>query len=236
VATNGFVSLSQNKRFLGISTKDKGFYLIDAKDNFSDCNLTTDINSSSILIQNNSGYSVSSLFRDDGSFLYVANRDAGVTRYDLRTPTQADINSSKTTFKLQENAEAYNLLFYPHSNELLVTTNLGLQLYDITNNEKLTFNAAYKTEGAKSDYFQKVIMGNGYVILSDGSKGIKILKLDDSYTPMLCGVEYFSDAGDPSSLKRVTAIEYDNATLYVGFESGGIESYLLDDLLFRHCK
>lgn len=236
IALNGFVSISGNKRFLGISTQDKGYYLIDVKNIFSDCNLSRDINSSTILIQNSSGYSVSSLFREDGSFVYVANKEDGLTRYELTTPTQADINSSKTLFTLQNGAEAYNLAFYPNSNELLVTTNQGLQLYDVTNDENLTFTSSYKTEGSKNDYIQQVKIADRFVVLSDGTKGVKILQLDSSYTPILCGVEYFADPNDPSSVQKTTALLYDQGRLYIGLESGGIVNYRLEDLLFRHCK
>ncbi len=236
LSTNGFVSISENKRFFAISTEDKGFYLINAKDIFTDCNLTTDINSSTILVQGDTNTSIASVFRTDGSFVYVANKNDGIYRYDLRTPTQADINSSTTAFSLQNGAEAYNLLFYPNSNELLVTTDQGLQIYDVGNDENLSFTNSYKTEGSKKDYMQQVEMGGDFVILSDGSQGIKILKLDSSYTPMLCGVEYFADANDPSSLQRTTSITYDNGILYVGLESGGVVSYRLSSLLFRHCQ
>ncbi len=236
VSSNGFVSISQNKRFFGISTEDKGYYLIDAKSAFQGCTPQTDINASSILIQNENGYSVSSTFRQDGSFVYVANKENGISRYNLQTPTQADINSSKSIFSLQENAQAYNLLFYPNSNELLVTTDQGLHIYDVGNDEQLIFTSAYRTEGAKKEYFQQVTIADNFVVLSDGSKGVKILKLDSSYTPTLCGVEYFANPNDPSSLQRTTSIAYDNGVLYIGFESGGIASYPLEELLFRHCK
>ena len=239
VSLSGFVSLSENKRLLGISTQDKGFYLIDAKNIFSDCNLTRPIDANATLIQNSSGYSVSSLFRDDGSFLYVANKDAGITRYNTQTPTQADINAS--TFTLENNAEAYKMALYPNSNELLITTDKGLQIYDITNNETLAYTASYSMEGSTKDYFSDIAIVNteankNFVVLADGFKGIKIIRLDSSYNPELCGVEYFATANDPTSLAQTTSVHYDGEYLYVGFSSEGVKKIRFLDLLFRHCR
>ena len=241
VSMSGFVSLSENKRLLGISTEDKGFYLINAKDIFTDCNLTRPIDINATLIRNSSGYSVSSLFRDDGSFLYVANKDAGITRYKTQTPTQADIDISKTLFTLKDSAEAYKMALFPNSNELLVTTDKGLQIYDITNNETLSFTADYMMEGSTKDYFSDIAIANtpankNYIILADGFKGVKIIRLDSSYNPELCGVEYFATADDPTSLAQVTSVRYDSNYLYIGFASEGVKKILFSDLLFQHCR
>jgi len=235
-STNGYVTISENKRFFAISTEDKGFYLINAKEIFNGCELTRDINSSKdILISGDYNTSISSYFRDDGSFLYVTNKADGITRYDLRTPTQANISSSKTNFSIQNNAEAYNIKLFPNSNELLVSTDKGLQIYDITNDENLTYVSSYLTEGAKKGYYPQIELVNDFIIYTDGDKGIKILKLDNSYQPKLCGAKYFSSS-DTQELAKVTSVFYNNSYLYVGLDTFGIEKYRFDNLLFRHCK
>jgi hypothetical protein len=157
-------------------------------------------------------------------------------RYDLRTPTQADINNSKTNFSMQDDAEAYNLKLFPNSNELLVSTNKGLYIYDITNDEDLTYISSYPTEGSKKDYYPKIEFADDFIVYTDGDKGIKILKLDSSYNPMLCGAKYFSSSSSTQDLAKVTSVKYENGILYVGFDTYGISRYRFKDLLFRHCK
>ncbi len=236
VATNGFVSISENKRLLGISTRDNGFYLFNVKDHLNNCTLSNELNTTSMLIQNNSQSSVSSAFRDDGSYVYVANAADGITRYDLSTLSQADINSSKQNFTLYDNAEAYSLKLYPNSNELLVTTNKGLQLYDITNDENLTYVSSYMTEGSQSDYIADIEVNGDFVVLTDGYSGVKIVRLSSSYQPELCGAEYFAPPNDPYALAKSSSVFYQNGYLYIGFESYGIMQVRFSDLLFRHCR
>ncbi len=237
VSMSGFVSISQNKRFLGISTKDNGFYLIDAKDNLSGCALATDLNTSAMLIQENNGTNISAVFRDDGSFVYVANAAAGINRYDLSVPTQADINSSKATYTLENSQEAYNLRLFPNSNTLLVTTDKGLQVYDITNDSSLSFIGSYPLEGAQQSYFPDLDLEGNFVVVTDGYKGAKVLKLTSGYIPELCGVAYFAPSNNPEELAKVTSVKYtQEGVLYIGLESNGVLKMRLDDLLFRHCQ
>jgi hypothetical protein len=236
VSLSGYTTISENKRFIGISTEDKGYYLLNATNLFNNCELARDIKSSDMLIKGDSNTSISAYFRDDGSYLYVTNKADGITRYDLRTPTQADINNSKKTFTLKDNAEAYNIKLFPNSNELLVSTDKGLQIYDITNDDDLTYVATYPTEGAKISYLAQIEFANDFIVYTDGDKGLKILKLDSSYHPMLCGAEYFASASSTQDLAKVTSARYLNGFLYVGFESYGVSRIKFEDLLFKHCK
>ena len=241
IAANGFVSIDEKKRLLAIGTRDKGFYLFSTVDALNGCQKGRDLNESEdLLIATTSGFSADSAFREDGAALYVALKSEGLARYDLTLLQRSHIENSKVSFALEDEAEAYKLLLYPDSNELLVTTDKGLQIYDVTNDDNLLFVDSYQTEGATKEYLQQIeaIPNRDLVVLSDGTKGIKILKLDSSYHPTLCGVEYFAASGDNAALKRVSAVAYDTSStlLYVGFESGGVRAYLLDDLLFKHCK
>ena len=236
VYTNGFISISQNKRFLGISTLDKGFYLINIKDIFTNCQQTSDINSSHLLIQDKTGTSISSEFRENGDYLYVANKQNGISGYDITTPTQADINSSKTTITLYNNEEAYNIKLFPNSNELIVTTNKGLQVYDVSSALNIKYISSYETEGSEDNYFPDIEFANDFLVITDGTKGVKILRLDSSYTPELCGVEYFSNPTKPSELAKVTSVKYYDNYLYVGLDTFGIKKVKFSDLLFKHCK
>lgn len=234
---NGYVSALENKRLLGISTKDKGFYLLNIKDIFTNCTLNKDINESDFLILEGTGLSISSEFRDDGTYLYSSMGSGGISGYKIDVLDKDIISDSLKTFTLENSAEAYNLKLINNDNELFVTTDRGVQIYDIGNSvDVLTFVSEYKTEGAQSNNYNKLDFYNNYLFLTDGYKGLKVLKLDDSYNPMLCGVEYFSPKDSPFELAKVNSVKYDSGFLYVGIDSYGIVKFKMEDILFEHCK
>lgn len=245
--TTGYVSVNENKRLLGISTKEKGFYLLNIKDTFTQCTPNTtiyngatinDIRESRDFILNEAGgYSVDATFRDDGTYLYVAHKDNGIVGYKTDILDVNEVNSSKKIFTLQENAQAYNLQLFNNDNELLVTTDKGLQIYDVGSAVyNLQYVSKYQTHGAQVDYFQDIDVYGDFVFLTDGYQGVKVLKLSNSFEPMLCGVEYFAPNNNSYELAKTTSVKYDNGYLYVGIASYGIVKFKLDDILFQHCR
>jgi len=258
VNSNGYVSVNENKRLLGITTKDKGYYLLNIRDNFNGCSLpeitiavsednidlnktVNDINGTrDFLINEGSGYAVDAAFRDDGTYLYVAHKENGITGYSTDILDPSIISNSKLDIALQDSAEAYNLKLFNNDNELIVTTNEGIQIYDVQSDNSLSFIGSYKSEGSQKDYFQKVDMYEDYLFFTDGYKGLKVLKLNSSFEPILCGVEYFAPKGRDYELAKVESadhyVENGEVNLLVGVSSYGIVKFKLDDILFEHCK
>ena len=235
--SNHYISLNNNKRLLGISTQNQGYYLINIKDSFSACSPIDNINVSDFIIHENSGSVIDATFRDDGTYLYIGHKGDGIYGYKTDILEQSDVENSKKTFTLKDNDEAYNLKLFNNDNELFVTTNSGVLIYDVGNAvNDLSYVSEYKSEGAQTDYYPYVDSFGDYLFFTDGYKGVKVLKLDNSFHPMLCGVEYFAPAERPYELAKTTSVKYDNGNLYVGITSYGVVKFSLDDILFQHCK
>ena len=236
---NGYISPKESKRLLGITTNDNGFFLINIKDNFTNCTLNQDINSSTILIPASTPTTIqttiSSAFREDGTFVFVSSTNT-ILGYDLDILDKTNIDNTKTSFTIQNSESPYNLKLVNNDNELFVTTNKGIQVYDVSNSNNLNFTSEYTTEGAEDDYYPKIDFYNNYLFFTDGYKGLKVLKYDDSFNPMLCGVEYFAPKDNPEELAKVNSVKYINGYLYVGIDSYGIIKFKMEDILFKHCK
>ena len=259
LSVNGYVSPLGNKRLLGISTSDKGFYLIDGKNSFDGCYLkkgtkTIEVNSTysktvtydknisskNFLIDEETGKSISSAFRKDGTYLYVAKDSEGINGYDISILDSAVIGDP-TVFALKNGESAYNLKLANNDNELFVTTDKGFQIYNLTSNSNsIEFVSEYDTEGAKIGYYPKIdfYSEKSLLFFTDGYKGLKVFKIGTSFEPMLCGIKYFSKKDDLASLAKVNSVKYDKNSnqIFVGVDSYGIVKFNLDDILFRHCK
>ena len=235
LSINGYISSQNSKRLLAISTNDKGFYLVNIKDNFTNCSLNQDINSSTMLITADNTQAISSSFRNDGAYLYVSTKD-NITGYSLDILDSEKIATSKTTYSIQNSEEAYNTMLINNDNELFVTTNKGIQIYDVDNSNNLSFISEYTTEGANTGYYPRIDFYNNYLFFTDGYKGLKVIKYDDSFTPMLCGVEYFAPKNNSEELAKVNSVKYNDGYLYVGIDSYGIVKFKFQDILFKHCK
>jgi len=237
--SNGYVSVNETKRLLGIATDKDGYYLINIKDGFKNCKSTmSDLDQrANFLLNGIHGYAVDATFRDDGTYLYVAMKTAGIQGYKTDILDAKEMNASIKNFTLHHQTEAYNLQLFNNDNELLVTTNEGLQIYDVGSAvDHLSYVSEYKTQGASVDYFQDIDTYNDYVFLTDGYQGIKVLKLSNSFEPMLCGAEYFAPKNNPYELAKTTSVKYDSGYLYVGIASYGIVKFKLQDILFSHCR
>lgn len=235
---NSYISLNQNKRLLGISTSDKGYYLLNIKDSFSGCLRTSEINSSKdFIIDEQSGSVVDARFRDDGTYIYVAHKEGGIYGYKTDILDKTEAMTSQKIFTLKDTQEAYNLKLYDNDNELFVTTDKGLLIYDVgSSRDNLSYVSEYPSEGAQKDYYPAIDSFEDYIFITDGYMGVKVLKLNNSFNPMLCGVEYFAPNDSDYELAKTTSVKYDDGYLYVGVTSQGIAKLKLEDLLFNHCK
>ena len=237
--SNSYVSKNSNKRLLGISTSDKGYYLINIKESFNGCKpILKDINSTrDFIIQEQNGSVVDATFRDDGTYLYVSHKEDGVYGYKTDILDRDETMNSRKKFILENNETAYNLKLFNNDNELFITTNRGVLIYDIgSSSQNIKFVSEYRSEGAQTDYYPYIDSYQDYIFFSDGYKGIKVLKMDNSFHPMLCGVEYFAPRNNSYELAKTTSVKYDNGELYVGISSYGVVKFKLDDILFKHCK
>jgi len=239
---NGYISAQESKRILVITTLDKGFYLINIKDLFNECNLTRELNATTDFLvssefdtdlKNRAIYS--SAIRNDGAYMYVSSDDA-VYGYDTSVLERDNIISSKKSMNIYNKEKGYGLLLVNNDNELFVSTDKGVQVYDVNNNNYISFISEYTTEGAQEGYYPKMDFYNNYLFFTDGYKGIKVLKYDNSFQPMLCGAAYFSPRENSEELAKVNSIKYKDGYLYIGVDSYGIVKVSLDDVLFEHCK
>jgi hypothetical protein len=119
---------------------------------------------------------------------------------------------------------------------MFVATDKGVQVYDVSNNNDITFTSEYTTEGAQKGYIPHMDFYDGFLFFTDGYKGLKVIKYDNSFQPMLCGVAYFAPRDNPEEMAKVNSVKYYNGYLYVGVDSFGIVKFPLDDILFTHCK
>ena len=235
---NSYISLNQNKRLLGISTSDLGYYLLNIKDNFNGCIRSREFEASKdFIIDEQSGAVIDATFRDDGTYLYVAHKDAGVYGYKTDILDKVETMGSQKIFALKDTQEAYNMKLYNNDNELFVTTDKGVLIYDVgSSRDRLSYVSEYLSEGAQKDYYPAIDSFEDYIFITDGYKGIKVLKLNNSFHPMLCGVEYFAPDNNDYELAKTISVKYDDGYLYVGVTSQGIAKLKLEDLLFRHCQ
>jgi len=257
---NGYVSLGENKRLLGIATEDKGYYLFNMKNGFNSnsCALiekTIQIDKDGVsedvaiadieetrdfLIADGADSAYDATFRDDGSYLYVAYGDKGIGGFDTHFLDKDYIANSKVAFSLNSGSKAYNLKLFDNGNELIVTTDEGFEIYNVEDSNELSFVTAYSTEGAKAGYLPQIEIYEDYLLFTDGYKGLKVFKLDSSYDPMLCGVAYFAPNGDPYSLAKVEDVNYyktgNDVYVVVGVSSYGVAKFKLKDMLFKHCE
>jgi len=259
LSINGYISQLGNKRLLGISTSDNGFYLINAKDSFDGCYLKKgtknvevnatyskivsydkNISSSDFLIKEGKGLTISSAFRNDGTYLYVSEDSGGINGYDIST-LKSEAIGTPTNFTVSNGENAYNLKLVNNDNELFVTTDKGFQIYNISSNSNsIEFVSEYNTEGTKTGYYPKIdfYSEKSLLFFTDGYKGLKVFKIGTSFEPMLCGVKYFSKINDLTSLAKVKSVKYDKNSkqVFVGIDSYGIVKFNLDNILFSHCK
>jgi WD40 repeat protein len=204
---------------------------------------TANDENNNLWIPGDSGTVYSEAFSSNGENLYATKANY-IERYDISSVMQL-YKPNAEIYRIKAN-NAYNLKMVTNNgiDELFVSTDRGVEVYDVLNNGDLNYISEYTTEGAQTGYQPKMeyISDKNMLLFTDGYKGLKVLKFDASYKPMLCGVGYFSPYSDFTKLAKVTSIaSYFNYTdnnyyIIVGVEGYGLIQLKLDDLLFKHCK
>jgi hypothetical protein len=250
ISVKTYISPLENKMWLAFGTKGKGLYLVDLKKVLSKIkssnypiiiyNKNNDVNNT-LWITGDGGTVYSEAFSSNGENLY-ATKGNTIEKYDLSSITS--ISSPINTNIKADNAYNLKMITKNGIDELFVSTDKGIETYDVLNNGNLNFTSQYTTEGAQTGYYPKMayIDNKNILLVTDGYKGIKAIKYDSSYQPKLCGVGYFSYYGDNTKAAKVTSLaayyNINDNTYYViaGVEGYGLLKFKLDDLLFKHCQ
>ena len=248
ISVKSYVSPFENKIWFAFGTKNKGLYLVDFKKIMSNIesnssypmiilNSNDDVNNT-LWVTGDGGSVYSEAFSSDGQNVYATKSNL-IERYDISSLPISTPNNYQIT---ADNAYNLKMITKNGTDELFVSTNEGVEVYDVSNNGDLSFVSKYDTEGSETGYLPKMkfISDENILLLTDGYKGLKAIKYDSSYNPMLCGVGYFHTYNDSSKLAKVTSVDAynDNGVEYVivGIEGFGIAKFKLDDLLFKHCQ
>ena len=243
-----YISPFENKILVAFGTKNTGLYLIDFKKVIPSIesnnsypmivsNSDNDIYNN-LLIAGDGGRVYSMAFSSDGENLYATKSNI-IEKYNI---SSLPLNSP-SSYSIKGN-NAYNLKMITKNgiDELFVSTNKGIEVYDVLNNGDLNFISQYNTEGAESGYLPKMdfVEDKNILLVTDGYKGLKAIKFDSSYNPRLCGIGYFYPYSDENKLAKVTSVNTykDSGVDYVvvGIEGFGVAKFRLEDLLFKHCK
>jgi len=220
-----------NKTFLSVIANNS-LYLLDISNYFYD--------NSKKIIFNDGNNSKDMVFSDSGNNLFSTNKNF-INNYDLTLLDKNYILDNKKFYEFNNSIIPYNIIINNNQNELFVSSNVGILNFDILNNGELQLNKIYPLEGSINGYKPQMyyIDNKNILIVSDGFKGIKIIKYNSNFNkPMLCGVEYFSTKDDNTTLAKVTSLDYDKNSneIYIGIDSYGIIKTNLDNLIFRHCQ
>ena len=250
ISVKSYVSPFENKMWLAFGTKNKGLYLVDFKKiipfiegNLSYPMIVSNVNddvNNTLWIAGDGDTVYSEEFSSDGESLY-ATKGNMIESYDLSSLT--GMIPSTYTVK-SENAYNLKMITNNGADELFVSTNRGVEVYDVLNNYDLAFKSAYNTSGANVGYLPKMsfISDKNILLFTDGYQGLKAIKYDESYNPQLCGIGYFYPYSDSTKLAKVTSVDSykDNSDgnyyVIVGVDGFGIAKFKLNDLLFKHCQ
>lgn len=150
-------------------------------------------------------------------------------------------------FTLENNESAYDLHMVEGINGLFISTQRGLQIYDIVRDTNSTnFQGLYHTEGSHQSASIEVIkvsgsQNNKALFVADLSGGVKVLDIRDSKNPKLCGVAHFSalNSLEQTPVRDIKISEKSNGdkNLYITVDSIGlIKIEDAKSILFEHCK
>jgi len=232
---------ANNLEYLLVANGIKGLHIINVKDitceDPLDLNDTHRVNSSAIGTDTHSIVASS-----NKKIIYVADGVNGLIALDISTVTPQVIH----TLKLDANESAYNLHRTPNSNELYVSTDKGIQIFNTDDTGNVVFKGSYKTEGSRSNTLGETLrvsrsQNSKALFVADISGGIKVVDISDSTNPRLCGAGYFSaqNVSERSAVRDVILQEFagTNDTLLVANDSNGLLKISnVSDLLFNHCK
>jgi hypothetical protein len=184
----------------------------------------------------------SSVISSNQKIVYIADGVNGLISVDI---SGAQPQILKTT-PLQNSEVAYNLHTVPNSNELYVSTDNGIQIYNTDNSGDILYRGLYATEGSRANVLGETLRvslshNHKALFVADITGGMKIIDISDSTNPELCGAAYFSGANiiERTAVRDVTLLEQSDGRkqVYVANDSNGL--IVIDDashLLFEHCK
>ena len=184
----------------------------------------------------------SSVVASNQKVIYVADGANGLISVDISGSQPLILN----TTALKNSEIAYNLHMVPNSNELYISTDNGIQIYNTDNTGSIIYRGLYATEGSRANILGetlKVSLSKNHkaLFIADITAGVKVLDITDSTHPKLCGIAYFSAANiiERSAVRDVVLLEHDDGRkeVYVANDSNGL--IVIDDashLLFEHCK
>jgi hypothetical protein len=207
------------------------------------CDTSVELNSSQRLNTTAIGSETySSVVSSNQKIIYVADGANGIISVDISGSKPVIIS----TTALKNSEIAYNLHMVPNSNELYISTDNGVQIYNTDNTGKISYRGLYPTEGSRANTFGETLRvslskNHQALFVADITSGVKILDIRDSLNPKLCGVAYFSAQNivERSAVRDVVLVEKDDGSkkVYIANDSNGL--IVIDDadhLLFDHCK
>ncbi|MEA3522322.1 MAG: hypothetical protein U9R50_05060 [Campylobacterota bacterium] len=232
---------ANNMELLLVSNTTAGLEIFDIRD--MDCNGSVDLNDSHRLNSSAIGSDThSSVVASNQKIIYIADGANGLISVDISGSQPVELNASLLT----NNEKAYNLHMVPNSNELYVSTDNGIQIYNTDNTGRIVYRGLYVTEGSRANVLGETLrvslsQNHRALFVADITAGMKIIDVTDSKNPELCGSAYFSALNivQRSAVRDVTLVEHDDGSkqVYVANDSNGlIRIEDARDLLFEHCK
>jgi len=252
ISLKSYISPLGKTIWLSFGTKNKGLYLVDFKKIIPalDTNLSYPMiildsvydTNNTLWIPGDKDTVYSEEFSSDGENLYATKKNI-IERYDLSSLTVSSTPANSYNIN-GDNAYNLKMITTNGADELFVSTNKGVEVYDVLNNYDLDFKSEYNTSGANVGYLPKMsfISEKNILLFTDGYQGLKAIKYDESYNPKLCGIGYFYPYSDPTKLAKVTSVDSykDNSDgnyyVLVGIDGFGVAKFKLNDLLFKHCQ
>ncbi len=232
---------ANNLEYLLVSNLSAGLEIFDIKD--VTCKEPFDLNSTRKIHSSTIGNDThSSVVASNQKIVYVADGKNGIITVDI-SGSQPQILS---TTALQNAETAYHIHMVENSNELYISTNNGIQIYNTDNTGSIVYRGLYSTEGSRSNVLGETLRvslskNHKALFVADITAGLKIIDITDSKNPQLCGVAYFSAANiiERTAVRDVSILERENGSkqVYIANDSNGL--IVIDDathLLFEHCK
>jgi hypothetical protein len=232
---------AKNLELLLIADGVAGLKIIDATTLTCDSNF--DLNSSYVIGSEQIGNDTHGVtVSNNRKIVYIADGSSGVKSIDISSSVPVLID----TIALRHGTSAYDIHLAANSNELYVSTDKGVEIFDSDDTGVLQYVGHYLTEGSRANTLGETVRVDRSenakaLFIADVTGGVKVLDISDSSYPRLCGVAYFTvgDIAQRSAVRDLELYELENGDkkLYIANDSNGI--ILIDsieDILFEHCK
>ncbi len=237
-----FKTNTDSLEYLLVANGIAGLEIVDIQD--IECNVSNTLTSTSRYNSSNIGTdSRSVLTSSNGVKVYSADGANGIYIVDIKG--SSPVVSGPVV--LENNESAYDLYRIPNHNELYISTDNGIQIYNTSDDSSsVVSKGRYQTEGAHFSTNTEIIKvegskNNKALFIADLSGGIKILDISYSQNPQLCGVAYFAGANvlEQTTVRDLKLDEQSNGSksLYIANDSNGlIKIEDAKSVLFEHCK